>query len=327
MSDDLFWFTVLGLEEVKASTGRDTFEILKAPVLSRRTVESRFETSGAQTVEEALVLSLGWKGMIDLGYMSSLLGRSEAEVSAELLSRQLAYLNPATNRLETREDYLSGNVREKYERALALANEGDDRFKTNRSALEAVLPKDIPIEEIDCKLGAKWIAADCISRFMRDMFQVEAQIGYSRADHWKVEIKSGRASIENVTVYGSGELRAHEIIQRLLNQRSMALFAANPLGGPGFFDAVATAALEEKAVEIQQLFTQYARSNPAIARQIVRDFNAALNAHVPKTYSDGRHLRLPGFSNAFRRDQHQLQAVWRGLLEGGGLKAYETGSG
>jgi len=331
MSDDLYYFTVQGLEEVKASAGRDTFEIAKAPVLSRRTVESSFETRDAQTVEEALVLTLGWKGMIDLAYMSSLAGRSEAEISAEMLSKELAYLNPATNRLETREDYLSGNVREKYERALALVHEGDERFKANRSALEAVLPKDIPIEEIDCKLGAKWIAPDCIAQFMRDMLKVEAQITYSRADHWKVEIRSGRASIENMTVYGSGELRAHEIIQRLLNQRSLAVYKEIHLTGSdnitSVFDPVATAALEEKGIEIQQLFTQYARSNSAIAQQIVRDFNAKLNSHVPKTYSDGRHLRLPGFSNAFRRDQHQLQAVWRGLLEGGGLKAYETGSG
>jgi len=55
MADDLYYFTVLGLEEVKATAGRDSFEIIKAPVLSRRTVESRSETSGAQTVEEALV--------------------------------------------------------------------------------------------------------------------------------------------------------------------------------------------------------------------------------------------------------------------------------
>jgi hypothetical protein len=124
MAADLYYFTVLGLEEVKATAGHDSFEITKAPVLSRRTVESRSETTGAQTVEEALVLSIGWKGMIDLTYMSSLIGRSEAEVSSELLSQELAYLNPLTNRLETREDYLSGNVREKYERVRTLVSEG-----------------------------------------------------------------------------------------------------------------------------------------------------------------------------------------------------------
>ena len=269
--------------------------------------------------------------MIDLPYMSSLIGRSEAEVSSELLSRELAYLNPLTNRLETREDYLSGNVREKYERVRTLVSEGDDRFKANRSALAAVLPKDIPIEEIDCKLGAKWINPDCIASFMRDFFKVEAEVVYGRADQWKVNVKSGRASVENTTVYGSGDMRAHEIMQRLLNQRSMAVYKDVQFTGfdgiTTIFEPVATAALEEKGVEIQQLFTQYARSNSVIAQEIVRDFNARLNSHVPKTYSDGRHLRLPGFSNAFRRDEHQLQAVWRGLLEGCGLKAYETGSG
>ena len=176
MEDDLYYFTVLGLEEVKATAGRVGFEITKAPVLSRRTVESRSETSGAQRVEEALVLSIGWKGMIDLAYMSSLIDRSETEVSTELLSRELAYLNPLTNRLETREDYLSGNVREKYERARALVAEGDERFKANLSALEPVLPKDIPIEEIDCKLGAKWVAPTAIAEFMRRFFKVEAEV-------------------------------------------------------------------------------------------------------------------------------------------------------
>ena len=332
LSDDLYFFSVLGLEEIRIEEENDeeSIAISKGAVFNQRTVSAAPEITVSETVDDALIQSIGFKGLIDLPYMEMLLGRQSDSIVNELIQKDLVFINPANNRLETREDYLSGNVREKYNQSKKLVENGAERFTRNLTALEAVLPKDVPIEEIDAKFGAKWIEPSCVEEFLRRILKLEAQVSYnSRVDLWKIEIKSGKKSVENTSTYGTTDDPAHEIILKLLNQRSLNVYKSveMPWGMTRIFDAVATADLETKAVQLQQLFIQFTRSTPAVSESISAAFNQRLNAHVPTTYHDGRHLRLPGFSNVFRRDDHQLRAVWRGLIEGCGAIAYETGLG
>ena len=70
-----------------------------------------------------------------------------------MLERGLAFLT-RDGSLESAERYLSGNMRAKLHDAEALA-EGDSRYRRNMEALKAVVPADIPADEIKVRLGGR----------------------------------------------------------------------------------------------------------------------------------------------------------------------------
>jgi N12 class adenine-specific DNA methylase len=80
----------------------------------------------------------------------SLLHQRPAEFLPDL--KGAVFLNPQTNRWETEDEYLSGNVRAKLAVAEAAALT-DEQFKLNVEALKAVQPADLPATEIDARLG------------------------------------------------------------------------------------------------------------------------------------------------------------------------------
>lgn len=65
------------------------------------------------TASEALAVSLGERARVDLTYMSELTGKSEEEVAKELA--RVIFQNPVTEKWETADEYLSGNVRRSWQ--------------------------------------------------------------------------------------------------------------------------------------------------------------------------------------------------------------------
>ena len=92
------------------------------------------------TASEALAVSLGEKARVDLAYMSELMGKSEEDVAKELA--RIIFQNPVTEKWETADEYLSGNVREKLATARIFA-ENRPEFAINVTALEGVQPKEM----------------------------------------------------------------------------------------------------------------------------------------------------------------------------------------
>ena len=64
-----------------------------------------------KTAQDALLISLGERGRVDLEHVASLLKKRVADVVPEL--KGAIYFNPQTDRWETEDEYRSGNVRAK----------------------------------------------------------------------------------------------------------------------------------------------------------------------------------------------------------------------
>ena len=140
----------------------------KADMFTKRTIKRAEVVTSVDTASEALAVSLSEKARVDLPYMAELAGKSEDEIADELAG--VIFKNPLTDKWETADEYLSGNVREKLSVARNYA-ENHPEYAVNVSALERVQPKELDASEIEVRIGATWIDPKYIEDFMRETFQ------------------------------------------------------------------------------------------------------------------------------------------------------------
>jgi SAM-dependent methyltransferase len=138
---------LLSLENYDPETKRAR----KATIFHERTIQGPRAVADIKTAQDALLITLGERGRVDLEHVASLLKRRVADVIPEL--RGAIFLNPQTDRWETEDEYLSGNVRAKLAAAEAAAL-SDEQFQANIEALRPVQPVDLTAAEIDARLGS-----------------------------------------------------------------------------------------------------------------------------------------------------------------------------
>ncbi|GAB3562638.1 hypothetical protein GCM10027578_05130 [Spirosoma luteolum] len=117
--------------------------INKADISRQRVYPTTHTPERVKSLADALRLSIGLYGWVNVEQISTWVNQSDTEVKQALLGAELAYLNPPSGRLEDRDTYLSGNVRKK----LAAASEAaqvDAQYAVNERASRAVVPATIP---------------------------------------------------------------------------------------------------------------------------------------------------------------------------------------
>ena len=167
---------------------------VKAAIFRERTIQRGVSTAEIKTAQDALLVTLGERGVVDLDHVAGLLHRKASEFLAEL--RGAIFLNPQTNRWETEDEYLSGNVRAKLAVAEAAAL-SDESFKPNAEALKLVQPVDLNASEIDARLGSTWIPAEDIQKFAEELLGEEG-VGVSHVPQlglWVVRAGYGVKSV------------------------------------------------------------------------------------------------------------------------------------
>jgi N12 class adenine-specific DNA methylase len=139
-------------------------------VFSKPTLRIYTRPTKADNISQALGISLNERGRVDLQRMAELLSKSEPEVAADLVSASLAFRDPVDG-WQPRDLYLSGNVRRKLNDARTAA-ETDEQYKPNVEALEKVQPSDIPLADIEARIGSTWVPASDYAAFAASLFGV-----------------------------------------------------------------------------------------------------------------------------------------------------------
>ena len=145
---DIDSFTILALEKYN----KEGIFAGKADIFTRRTIHPQIRISKASSPQEAIAITLNEHGALNKKRLFELLGEDWEEITKDYIFE----LPDAPGELETKEKYLSGNVKQKLAQAQAAADL-DDRFKPNVTMLESVIPRDIPSSLITMNLGARWI--------------------------------------------------------------------------------------------------------------------------------------------------------------------------
>lgn len=314
----------------------------KADMFTKRTINQQVSIDHVDTASEALVVSIGERACVDLGFMSTLLGRpGDVEPIIEDL-KGVIFKNPEAGSnpyagWETADEYLSGNVRKKLA-AARVAAERDPAFADNVAALEQAQPKDLSAAEIDVRIGVTWIDTRYYTQFVHELLKTpgylheQVQARYSPATgEWNVSGKS-RDSVNNslaYVTYGTKRRNAYAIIEDSLNLRDTRIYDTihDPDGSDKrVLNVKETMLAQQKQEQIREAFKSWIWKDPERRADLCRKYNELYNAIRPRSYN-GDHIRFSGMNPEISLRPHQRNAVARMLYGGNSLLAHCVGAG
>lgn len=338
-ADDSSYFLLCSLE----NPDEDRQHATKADMFTKRTIKPHKVVTSVDTVSEALALSISEKAKIDMAYMSSLTGKTEQDIFAEL--KGVIFLNPLYSYGGSKEEkylpadeYLSGNVREKLEVAKRSAELYPDDYSVNVEALKAAQPKDLDASEIEVRLGATWIDKEYIKQFMWETFDMPyylrrtVEVNFSPfTAEWNITNKNS-ASYNDVNVYmtyGTERANAFKILEETLNLRDIRIYdTKTDADGKErrVLNSKETTLAQQKQQAIKDAFRDWIWKDPSRRQELVERYNALFNSTRPREY-DGSHLSFSGMNPEIQLREHQLNAVAHILYGGNTLLAHEVGAG
>ena len=328
--NDSSYFLLCSLEKLD---GEGNFKG-KADIFTKRTIKAYKQVDKVDTSEEALILSLSEKAVVDLDYMSELTDKSKEDIIKDL--EGIIFKIPNEDKYVAADEYLSGNVREKLKVA-EQALLGDSSYQINVDRLKEVVPKDLSASEIGIKLGAIWIPTDIVRQFMFELLDTPS---YNRYDikvryndftsEWYIDNKSSdRSNVKAYSTYGTGRINAYKIIEQTLNLKDVKIFDTI-IDEEGRKQRVLnkkeTAIAQAKQDSIKQAFLDWVWQDPERRKQLTRLYNDRFNSIRPREY-DGSHLNFVGMNPEIKLRPHQVNAIAHVLYGNNVLLAHEVGAG
>lgn len=309
-------------------------EWVKGDIFTKRIRAPKAMPTKAANVDDAIGISLGYRNVIDPDLVAQLRGMTPEDAKAQILKSGRAFENPVTGNIETKERYLSGNVRRKLDEARKAAEENED-YAANVAALEAVQPARVLMGDIDFNLASRWIPQEVTSAFAQHILG-GGSVRYAKGANAFAVIEGGRAE-----EWSTERMSASQILNHALNGTSPRVTDRVPGDTPGSFREVlnkdATVAAQQVAQKMQREFTSWVktaadpvtfRDKETLPRDVMEQtYNEVNNSIVPAQY-DGSYLALPGLNeNQVRRLPHRMSIVARVLQEGSAVMAHGVGSG
>ena len=338
-AEDSSYYLLCSLENLDENGNLES----KADMFTKRTIRPERNINSVDTPAEALAVSIGERGKVDLPYMSSLLGTPGEYDTILTELHGVIFKNPMENRSEitagwqTADEYLSGNVREKLKIA-QLSAQNDPLFSVNVAALEKAQPKDLDASEIDVRLGATWIDRDYIQRFMEETFEppfylrrgIEVKFSEMTAE-WQITGKStpSRNDVHAYMTYGTSRANAYKILEDTLNLRDVRIYdTIEDADGKQkrVLNKKETTLAQQKQQAIKDAFQDWVWRDPRRREVLVTRYNELFNSTRPREY-DGTHIRFGGMNPEIKLREHQQNAIAHVLYGGNTLLAHEVGAG
>ena len=315
----------------------------KAAMFTKRTIRPERTVTSVDTPSEALAVSIGEHGKVDLPYMAELLGtpgdygRITAELSGVIFKDPAADPTDPEAGWQMADEYLSGDVRAKL-RMAQFAAETNPEFSVNVEALTKAQPRELEASEIDVRLGATWLDPSIIQKFMTETFQIPyylrhaVKVRYSQyTAEWRVEGKTatGRSDIISSETYGTSRANAYKILEETLNLKDVRIYDTieDAEGKPKrVLNKRETMLAQQKQQVIKDAFANWVWQDPQRRIALVKQYNELFNSTRPREY-DGSHIKFVGMNPEITLREHQRNAIAHVLYGGNTLLAHEVGAG
>ena len=338
--DDSSYYLLCSLENLDENKQLKS----KADMFTKRTIRPERTVTSVDTSSEALAVSIGEHGRVDLPYMAELLGspgdyeRITTELQGVIFKDPSADADEPESGWQTADEYLSGNVRNKL-RMAQLAAESHPEFKINVEALTKAQPKDLEASEIDIRLGATWLNPAIVQQFMMETFQPPYRIRYNNliqvryspfTSEWRIGNKSaaGMYDIMSTETYGTHRANAYKILEDTLNLRDCRIYDTIEEDGKErrVLNQKETMLAQQKQQAIKDTFAGWVWQDPQRRNLLVKQYNELFNSTRPREY-DGSHIHFVGMNPEINLREHQRNAVAHVLYGGNTLLAHEVGAG
>ncbi len=297
----------------------------KAAMFTKRTIRPERTVTSVDTPSEALAVSIGEHGKVDLPYMAELLGtpgdygRITTELSGVIFKDPAADPTDPEAGWQMADEYLSGDVRAKL-RMAQFAAETNPEFAVNVDALTKAQPRELEASEIDVRLGATWLDPDIIQKFMTETFQIPyylrhaVKVRYSPyTAEWRVEGKTatGRGDIISSETYGTSRANAYKILEETLNLKDVRIYDTieDAEGKPKrVLNKRETMLAQQKQQVIKDAFANWVWQDPQRRIALVKQYNELFNSTRPREY-DGSHIKFVGMNPEITLREHQRNAI------------------
>ena len=337
-ADDSSYYLLCSLENVDEDGNLKS----KADMFTKRTIKPERRVTSVDTPSEALAISIGERGKVDLPFMAQLLGTPEEYDAIQTELRGVIFKDPMGPNdpeagWQTADEYLSGDVRSKL-RIAEMSAKHDPSFNINVEALQKAQPKDLDASEIDVRLGATWIDADYIQQFMQETFEtpyylrrsIEVKFSEMTAE-WRINGKSSPSynDVAAYMTYGTDRANAYRILEETLNLKDIRIYDTieDPDGKQKrVLNKKETTLAQQKQQAIKDAFQDWVWKDPRRREALVTKYNELFNSTRPREY-DGSHIRFGGMNPDITLREHQRNAIAHVLYGGNTLLAHEVGAG
>lgn len=337
LREDPDYSKVAALEIVKAvpkagKGGRISiaYEFEPAPILTTRTQHPVKPPESADTIDDAIEISLAWSGAIDPAYVARLLGIEESEARQRMLDQSDVYLDPQSGMIVAADEYLSGNVRDKLRVAEDQAQH-DPQYQRNVAALKDAQPEPVSIADVNFSFGGRWIPIEAYNAYLKERFGSGVTISKVEATGSLVMNQSRYGEAQrssNNDSMGGGGMKALAIIESLVGLKMPVVYDTVPKEGGGTRQVKNpdnTIAAQSAAESIREDFVKWARSN-SLAPTIEDAYNQTYNGVVARRWAPPKIKHYPGAATTIELRDHQKAAVRRGVSQSY-LNAHSVGTG
>lgn len=290
---------------------------IKADIFYKRTQYPRTEIKDLSNPLDALRASIGEKGIVDLDYMASLLpGYTKNEIEEELLESK-AMFKTAENTYETKDEFLSGDVKTKFKNCTNEAH---------RRELAKVIPKDINPYDIEISFGASWIPEKYIKDFITAITNSKNIDAYytKHNSQWNVyaDVSYGIES-----KYGTKRARFNKVLNNAINNKKIAIFDLDE-NEQKILNKQETFLANSKIKLIKEEFSEWILDKKDRRDDIAKIYNDIFNRRAERLY-DGSVLPFHGkvSDDVIKLRPHQKNAAFRMSLRHKILLDHTVGTG
>ncbi len=319
--DDPESYRLRAIERYDDASGK----AFKSPVFSENII-TRERIPEINSINDALLYSLSQYGRVNVPAMAELAKKSEKEVIDEL--GEQVFLLPGTRDVyQTRDEYLSGDVRKKLAIAQAAA-EKNPELRRNVAALEASQPAPLAPSQIFAQLGMPWLPPHIIKQFGTEELGLESlKVQYVPAiAQW---IVSGDTdSVAASTTWGTADRRAPALLSDALNRVTTKIYDTIYVDNQkkSVLNTDKTQAAQDKVLAIREKFGDWIWRDQKRADDLAGLYNEKYNNLVVREY-DGSYLTTPGIASNWKWRPHQKRVISRIIQSGNTYAAHAVGAG
>lgn len=302
--------------------------------------DPRTEGVHAESISDALIMSLSNLGKVDIEYMSSITGEDYKAIICAL--KGSIYQNPETwdecfyKGWETAEEYLSGNIASKWKKAVAANTKYKGYFEENANALDKLIPESVSENEIYITLGSPWVPVSVIDDFITHILKLNKNFSGTTHDEltgtWEIPQKSWYwNNVASTSTYGTSRLQALYILEKTLNMKAVAvtdekISLTNASGKKRVINQSETVLALEKQQKMIKEFQRWVWRDKNRKNMLVEIFENQFGG-VRRRIFDGSFLKFPNMSSKIKLFDYQKNAVARILFSKNTLLAHDVGSG
>lgn len=311
--------------------------------------DERSQSVFCDSISDALIISLSEIGSVDIEYIAKITGSTYKAVIHTL--KGAIYQNPETwdecfyKGWETAEEYLSGNLKRKWEIAYEANKKYKGYFDDNLVAIEKVLPPTVASKDIYVTLGSPWIPADIIDEFIEHLLGPVISLSrkavsvlkdenyktiHDETGAWEIPMKSRYMhNVATTRKWGTPRMEALNIIENSLNMKSVVVrdeITGSDLKIKRVINKPDTIAAMEKQRLILDEFQRWIWTDPERKERLETIFDRDFGC-VRRRVFDGSFLHFPQMSEEIELYPYQRNAIARIIFTPNTLLAHDVGSG